>query len=436
MNHLSEIYDPFGEILVVEDNLSHLQLMSQILSDAGYRVRPANDGDLALQSILKKAPDLILLDMQMPGMNGIEVCRQLKADTTTQDIPVIFISSHADTDFKVNALKAGGIDYVTKPVDASEVLARIKTHLNLARLQQKLKAQSAKLADEIKGHQKAEQEKEIIQQQLFHARKMESIGKMAAGVAHEISNPISFISSNLETLGDYLNTIHGLVTDYRHLSETLTRLGEQLPNEIARQVQSLAEHETTIDIHYLMEDSTQILSDCRSGSDRIATILGDLKYFAQPGKEINRFVDINTCLKASLKVVQGELFEKAVVVTDFGDIPAVEGVPEKLNQAFMNIMLNAAQAIEEKGQIRIQTQKQGEQVHISISDTGCGIEKEDLSKIFDPFYTTRQIGSGTGLGMHVAYHVIKDHHGRIQVDSSVGQGTTFTITLPAVKFNP
>ncbi|MBT4502198.1 MAG: response regulator [Gemmatimonadetes bacterium] len=148
---------PHGEILVVDDNTSDLKFQSDILMKAGYRVRPASDGELALLSVQAKLPDLILLDVAMPGMSGVEVCRRLKADPKTRDLPVIFISARGETDLKVEALKAGGIDYVTKPIDSSEVLARINTHLNMCRLQQRLAVQSEELIAEVKERRRAEE---------------------------------------------------------------------------------------------------------------------------------------------------------------------------------------------------------------------------------------------------------------------------------------
>ncbi len=156
-----------------------------------------------------------------------------------------------------------------------------------------------------------------------------------------------------------------------------------------------------------------------------------MKNFAHPGQAEQVPIDINKGLKSTLNVVNNALKYKATVIKNFGIIPMVEGFPQKLNQVFMNILINAAQAIIEKGEIKILTKKEGRNVVISISDTGCGIAKENLPKIFDPFFTTKEVGKGTGLGMNIAYNIIQEHRGTIDVESRVGKGTTFTITLPA-----
>ena len=149
---------PQGDILVVEDNTSHLKLILEILTNAGYRVRPASDGELALRSVAAKLPDLILLDVNLPDMNGVEVCRRLKADPETKDLPVIFISAEGETELKVKALRAGGTDYVTKPIEPTEILARINTHINMHRLHLRLAAQSEKLITEIEERKLLEEE--------------------------------------------------------------------------------------------------------------------------------------------------------------------------------------------------------------------------------------------------------------------------------------
>jgi signal transduction histidine kinase len=184
-----------------------------------------------------------------------------------------------------------------------------------------------------------------------------------------------------------------------------------------------------------MEDVTDLIGDCREGTDRIKKIVLDLKDFAHPGEDKIQTLDINNGLESTLNVANNEIKYKATVQKDFGEIPAIKGYPQQLNQVFMNILVNAAQAIEKKGEITIRTSQVDDQVEVRISDTGSGIPEENLQKIFDPFFTTKDVGKGTGLGMNIAYNIVKKHHGTIAVASQVGKGTTFTIRLPVNGFD-
>jgi signal transduction histidine kinase len=173
-----------------------------------------------------------------------------------------------------------------------------------------------------------------------------------------------------------------------------------------------------------------LIQDCREGTERIKKIVIDLKDFAHPGEDKLQVADINNGMESTLNVVSNELKYKATVTTDFGVLPEVKCYPQQLNQVFMNILVNAAQAIEEQGEINIKTTHVNGYVEIAISDTGSGISEENLNKIFDPFFTTKDVGKGTGLGMNIAYNIIKKHNGTIDVESKVGEGTTFTIRIP------
>ena len=208
-----------------------------------------------------------------------------------------------------------------------------------------------------------------------------------------------------------------------------------LPEEIENHIQALKAYEDDIDIEYILEDINDLIGDCREGTDRIKKIVLDLKDFAHPGEDKIQTLDINNGLESTLNVVNNEIKYKATVQKLFGEIPTIKGYPQQLNQVFMNILVNAAQAIEKKGEIVVRTCRVEDQVEVKISDTGSGIAPENLQKIFDPFFTTKDVGKGTGLGMNIAYNIVKKHHGTIAVDSQVGKGTTFTIRIPVDGFS-
>jgi signal transduction histidine kinase len=270
---------------------------------------------------------------------------------------------------------------------------------------------------------------------MLQSEKMASIGQLAAGVAHEINNPTGYVSSNLKTLSDYQKEIGQLIQKYQSLLEKLSneKSSAGLDKENIKAIQDIKAFEEDIEIGFLLEDIDDLIGDCREGTDRIKKIVLDLKDFAHPGEDTLQSMDINRGLESTLNVVNNELKYKATLHKQFGDVPMVKAYPQQLNQVFMNILVNAAQAIEKKGDIHIVTQKKDDSVEIQISDNGCGIEPKNISRIFDPFFTTKDVGKGTGLGMNIAYNIVQKHDGTIDVRSEPGKGTTFTIRIPVEK---
>ncbi len=276
----------------------------------------------------------------------------------------------------------------------------------------------------------AEEEKKRIEAQLLQSEKMASIGQLAAGVAHEINNPTGFVSSNLKTLADYINDISDLSKEYRRLIEELKQGSDGGDFDISGRMERIASLEEEVDVDFVLKDIIDLIEESSSGLDRIKKIVQDLKDFAHPGEDKPKFADINENMDSTVNVVWNELKYKADVAKDYGDLPRVQCYPQLLNQVFMNLLVNAAQSIEEHGNIKIKTRANNGHVEIEISDTGSGIPKENLLKIFDPFFTTKEVGKGTGLGLNVAYNIIKKHQGKINVASTVGKGTMFTIRIP------
>jgi len=284
---------------------------------------------------------------------------------------------------------------------------------------------------EIEVEKKTKEIKET-QAQLMQQEKMASIGHLAAGVAHEINNPMGFISSNLNTLEDYDKDLRSLIEQYTAL---VSGLKEAMATEegraaISERLGHISKIEKEMDIDFILEDIPNLIKESLEGAERIKKIVIDLKDFAHPAEQKLECADINRNLESTLNIVWNELKYKATVIKKYGELPEVRCYAQQLNQVFMNILVNAAQAIEKEGEIRIATRAVDGQVEIAISDTGSGIPKENLSKLFDPFFTTREVGKGTGLGLNVAYNIIQKHKGTIEVESEVGKGTTFTIRIP------
>ena len=274
---------------------------------------------------------------------------------------------------------------------------------------------------EIKNRelQEAYEELKQTQLQILQQEKMASIGQLAAGVAHEINNPMGFISSNLSTLSKYIERL----IEYMNLLSNSTS-----PD----QSEKLEEAKKRLKIDYIIEDIKDLINESLEGAERVKKIVQDLKTFSRVDEAEYKMADINECIESTLNIVWNELKYKATVTKEYGDIPLTKCYPQQLSQVFMNLLVNAAHAIEKQGEIKIKTWADDGWIYITVSDTGCGIPKENLSKIFEPFFTTKEVGKGTGLGLSIAYDIIKKHNGEISVDSEVGKGTTFTIKIPVV----
>jgi two-component system, NtrC family, sensor kinase len=260
------------------------------------------------------------------------------------------------------------------------------------------------------------------QTQLLQAEKMSAVGQLAAGVAHEINNPVGFVKSNLGTLQNYVAGVLRLVDAY----ETVVTANP--PDDSS--MQRIREVETAIDYAFMRDDVPTLLRESLDGIDRVRRIVADLKDFSHPGEAEWQMTDVHQCIESTLNIVANELKYKAEIVKDYGSLPQIRCMPFQLNQVFMNLLINAAHAIPERGTISIRTGQESDTVWIEIEDTGTGIAPDIQARIFEPFFTTKPIGKGTGLGLAVSYGIVQSHHGDIAVRSTEGAGTVFRVMLP------
>jgi signal transduction histidine kinase len=274
-------------------------------------------------------------------------------------------------------------------------------------------------------------ELEEQQAQLIQTEKMASLGQMAAGVAHEINNPVSYVMSNLGTLDQYVSALQPLLAAQRELlSAHQAAPDAPVAPELIEHMRELWEQG---DVDYLLGDMPELVEESLAGTRRIKEIVQSLRSFAREDSGEPQLVDVNEELASTLKIVWNELKYKCEVKRDFGPLPPVSCHPTQISQVFTNLLVNAAQAIETRGEIRIRTRQEGGEVVVEIADTGKGMSPETLSKLFTPFFTTKPRGQGTGLGLSVSYGIITRHQGRIDVQSEPGKGSTFIIRLPAAR---
>ena len=291
------------------------------------------------------------------------------------------------------------------------------------------KQQQMRLSSALAEQQSLNKRLEEANNQLLQSEKMASIGQLAAGVAHELNNPIGFVHSNLGTLDAYLNDLMGLIETYQQLTDNL---GKDHPA-----LERLARHREEIDFDYLRADIFQLIAESKDGLARVKKIVQDLKNFSRVGEQEWQLANLHEGLDSTLNIVWNELKYKCKVVKEYGDLPPTYCLISQLNQVFMNLLVNASHAIEQQGTITIRTrQTESHQLCIEINDTGCGIPKENLTRIFNPFFTTKPVGKGTGLGLSLSYSIVERHHGKIEVESELGVGTTFRILLPHVAAPP
>lgn len=266
--------------------------------------------------------------------------------------------------------------------------------------------------------------------QLIHQEKLASIGQLAAGVAHEINNPVGFIRSNLMTLGRYVEQAAEVVSVYQ---SALSDIFEAEEVRFARQLDSVAAIEERFDIDYILDDLPKVVADSVSGTDRVAEIVQGLKSFARADADQMELLDVVACLENTLKLVQNEIKYKAEVKLALKQVPLTMGYPGNFSQVILNLLVNAAQAIKEFGEIELSVCQEGGEILIQVSDNGCGMSADAIDRIFDPFFTTKPVGEGTGLGLAISLGIIKKHNGSISVESEPNQGTTFSIRLPIVE---
>lgn len=445
-------------ILIVDDTPTNLEVLSEALNDAGFEVAVATSGETAIEQIAYDPPDLILLDIMMPGIDGFETCYRLKQNPLTKDIPVIFMTALSDTVDKVKGLSLGAVDYITKPFQQAEVLARVQIHVNLRNLNLQLERQNIQLQKEITERavaeaalQKLTQELEArveertkelsqtlynlqkAQVQLVQTEKLATLGHLVAGIAHEINNPVNFVHANLYYVSNYAQSLLELLQLYQ------THFPHSTPEIIAK-----AEE---IDLQYVSEDLPKILSSIGVGTERICGIVKSLRNFSRHDEAEVKVVDIHEGIESTLMLLRSYLKSKPnhpeiQVVKQYSDLPKVECYPGKINQVFMNVLSNAIDALIEAMEnypsyfqspmIVISTEQvDSDRIAIRIADNGIGIPENIQHRVFDPFFTTKPTGKGTGLGMSISHQIVTElHRGALHCISLPNKGAEFIIEIP------
>jgi signal transduction histidine kinase len=403
-------------ILIVDDESAIRNLFAAWLGES-YGCRTAASADEALGILAEEAFALVISDMMMPGRNGVELLREIKS--RFPETAVIMISGVDRPQRVRDALRVGAFDYLIKPCELDVLTLSVERALERRSLQRTAKSYKAHLENQNIELANSKTELERLQAQLVHTEKMASLGQLSAGIAHELNNPAGFVYGNMDLLRDHLTNLARLFNAYDQVV---------LPGDAALLINSL---KTEINYEQMIDDLGSIISDCREGAQRICDVVKNLRLFSRLDEAELKQIDIHEGIDSTIRLLSRYFSAGAIVLhRDYAELPLVNCYAGQLNQVWMNLLVNAAQAVCGRGEVSISTRIEDDWVSVAISDTGTGILKDQVSRIFDPFFTTKPVGEGTGLGLSISYGIIERHGGAITVKSEVGAGTTFTVTIP------
>lgn len=404
-------------ILIVDDESSICEMFAAWLSQS-YECKTAASADEALTYLSADAYAVVISDMMMPGRNGVELLREITA--RYPETAVIMVSGVDRPQRLRDAMRVGASDYLIKPCELEALTHSVERALERRSLQRTAKTYRANLESQNIELAKSKAELGRLQAQLVHTEKMASLGQLSAGIAHELNNPAGFIYGNMDVLRDYLPQLHKILNAYERLS---------LSTEDSLSIQRLK-----LEINYerMIDDLNSIVSDCREGAQRICDVVRNLRLFSRLDEAELKRIDISEGIDSTIRLLSRYYSSGQIQLRkNYGDLPLITCYAGQINQVWMNLLVNAAQAMPQHGEVTVATRLENDWVTIEISDTGCGIPEDQLSRIFDPFFSTKPVGEGTGLGLSISYGIVEQHGGTITVKSKLGAGTTFTVRIPA-----
>lgn len=412
------------KLLIVDDSKVNLKIAKHLINENKVcrKVTTADTGEESLDMMSKERFDVIILDIIMPGLSGLDVLKLMKERGYLGFAKVVMFTSLSDRSALKESFELGASDYINKPIEPVEFLARLKSVLNQKKLENELVLQVDETRKKNIELKKLYDELRRTQSQVIQREQLAGIGQLAAGIAHEINNPLGYISSNLETLIDYYNAYKGAIDRYI--------AGLPMSDDI--------DIDTLI---FMKEDLPVLYEDMQEGLNRVKEIVNGIRFFSRVDS-MSQFesFDINQGLKSALLLTQTER-NGIGCKKELGEVPEIEAYAREVNQALLNVLMNSIQAIHEKysednlgeGLIQIKSYSEGQDVYCVIEDNGCGISSEYIDEVFNPFFTTKPVGSGAGLGLSVVYEaIVNKHGGTVDITSQFGEGTKVSIRLPIV----
>jgi signal transduction histidine kinase len=417
--------DAAPEVLVCEDNPDMRRLLAELLARE-FRVRLAANGREGLERARAAAPSVVVTDVMMPEMSGTELCRALKGDPATAGIPVVLVTSKAEREMKIQGLELGADDYVTKPFHPRELLARVRALARLRRLQEEAEVRSQLLERANAELARALDELREAGVRLVQSERLAAVGELAAGIAHEANNPINFAANALRELTRRLE-------DLRAFAGRLAGVDWRDAAAARAAAPKLAELQAELGLDELADSVAELVGIAGEGLERTRRLVGDLRDFAAPAPAPRAPCDLRRGLASTAQLLSHAFRDARVELRldlDPG-LPSVEGDPRALNQVFLNLLKNAAEALEGRGgTVWVSARAEGDAVRVEVRDDGPGIAPEALARIFEPFHTTKPAGRGSGLGLSISRRIVAEHGGSLEVESRPGAGATFAVRLP------
>jgi two-component system, NtrC family, sensor kinase len=400
-------------VLIADDDPVARQLVVSFLTRWGEQVTAAEDGAAAWNLFRAGDYPVVITDWMMPNLDGLELIRRIRAHPTPGYVYTILLTSLSEKKDLVHGMEAGADDYLAKPFDREELRVRLRQGQRVVGLERSVEAKNRALR---------ETQAVMVQQE-----KLASLGHLAAGVAHEINNPVAYVGNNLAVLRRDVLAALDLLNVYRAARPALEAAAPAVAAEAARR-------EEQIGLVDVLATLPRLFDTTLDGLKRVRDIVRNLRDFARLDEADEQDADLNAAVMTTAGVLGHEFTARGVELrTDFGPLPPVRCRPAKVNQALLNILRNAAQASEAGGVVEVRTRADGADVVIEVEDHGCGIPPEYLPRLFEPFFTTRPVGQGAGLGLAVSYGIVRDHGGTITVDSAPGRGSLFRVRLPAAR---
>jgi signal transduction histidine kinase len=398
------------KVLIVEDSLVMRRLLRSSLQKWQYEVTEAEDGARAWELFRHEHFPLVLTDWLMPEMDGLELTRRIRACELPSYVYIILLTAKSEKEDLVTAMDAGADDFLAKPFDSDELRVRMREGQRIIELELKLAEQYRQLR--------------MTQAALVQSEKLASLGQLAAGMAHEINNPVAYVTNNLAVLNRDVRSVVEVLRAYRRGADVLAQADPRLAAEVA-------ELEAAGDLAWIEENLPHLFAASLEGLGRVRNIVQNLREFARLDAAELDELDLNAALASTLEILAHDVQEKQLAVrTDFAQLPPVVCRPGKIHQVFHNLLLNAIQASQPGGIIELRTAIDRDRALVEVQDHGSGIAPEHLPRLFEPFFTTKAVGRGAGLGLAICYGIIRDHGGAIEVDSQLGRGSTFRVRLP------
>jgi two-component system, NtrC family, sensor kinase len=416
-------------VLLIDDQVIVSEVLRRSLAlEPDIAFHYCSDPTQAIQTALAIQPTVILQDLIMPDVDGLMLLRWFRQNPQTANIPLIVLSNKEDAMMKAEAFTNGANDYLIKLPDPIELVARIRYHSQAYNNFKALLANTATAQQQARTLERTLNQLQEMQAQLIQTEKMSGLGQMVAGIAHEINNPVNFIHGNIKHVNAHFDDLLGLIDLYQRHCPPLDAIVQQAIEQV--------------DLNFITEDLQKAIGSMKTGSGRITSIVKSLRNFARLDQADQKEVDLHEGIDSTLLLLEYRLGNGITVDRQFGTLPKIQCFPAQLNQVFMHLINNAIDALDDRQQqapdlqakITITTRVvDADRVELQISDNGVGIPADITGQIFNPFFSTKSVDTGKGLGLSICYRVVQAHCGTIEIGSVSGSATTVTVQLPMLQ---